>query len=209
MYVIWDWSGTLIDDVALSLGAVNRMLEVRGLEALSTDRYRELYTFPMDGLFRSLGLFPEGGQPEAFTALVDEYVEGYTRRAMRFNLRPGAREALERMKEAGHDQVLITSSRNSVLRKQVYRSRLGGYFESVLGTWSSLPANTCTVARMYLTSRGIGGGGAVFVGDTTGVADTAREIGSRCVLVSGGHESRRRLGAAGCRVFGGLDEVEV
>lgn len=209
MYIIWDWSGTLIDDVALSLGVVNKMLEKRGLPALSTDRYRELYTFPMDGFFRSLGLLAEGEQPEAFTALTDEFVEGYTKRAMRFTLRPGAQEALERMREAGHDQVLITSSRNTVLRKQVYRSRLGHYFEAVLGTWSSMPANTYSVARMYLLSRGIAGSGALFVGDTTGVFGTARELGSGCLLVSGGHESRRRLAGSGCRVVGGLDEVEV
>ncbi len=38
--VIWDWNGTLLDDVDISIEAMNRVLERYGLEKLGRERYR-------------------------------------------------------------------------------------------------------------------------------------------------------------------------
>ena len=46
-HVIWDWNGTLVDDVAATLAAVNRMLSARGMPALDIVRYREVFDFPV------------------------------------------------------------------------------------------------------------------------------------------------------------------
>ena len=42
--VIWDWNGTLLDDVDISIEAMNRVLERYGLERLGRERYREITT---------------------------------------------------------------------------------------------------------------------------------------------------------------------
>ena len=36
-YIIWDWNGTLLDDVAAAVGALNRMLAVRGVVPVTQD----------------------------------------------------------------------------------------------------------------------------------------------------------------------------
>ncbi len=40
-YVIWDWNGTLLDDVGAALASVNDMLALRGKEPIDLVRYRE------------------------------------------------------------------------------------------------------------------------------------------------------------------------
>ena len=42
--VIWDWNGTLLDDLHLSLRIINQLLKKRSLPELSNDRYREVLT---------------------------------------------------------------------------------------------------------------------------------------------------------------------
>ena len=46
-YIIWDWNGTLMDDSAASLRAMNKVLEKYGLERLSNKRYMDIFTFPV------------------------------------------------------------------------------------------------------------------------------------------------------------------
>ena len=40
-HIIWDWNGTLLDDVGASLASVNDMLEARGEPPMDIDRYKE------------------------------------------------------------------------------------------------------------------------------------------------------------------------
>lgn len=46
--VIWDFNGTIADDIDLGIGAVNKMLAERGLPILSTrEEYRAKLRFPI------------------------------------------------------------------------------------------------------------------------------------------------------------------
>ena len=39
-YIIWDWNGTLLDDVDASVNALNKMLVARNLPTITRDYYR-------------------------------------------------------------------------------------------------------------------------------------------------------------------------
>ena len=45
--IIWDWNGTLLDDLDLSLESVNILLEERNLPALSVEKYKDIFCFPI------------------------------------------------------------------------------------------------------------------------------------------------------------------
>ena len=45
--VIWDWNGTLLDDVTLSLSIVNELLLEHNIPILTRERYREIFDFPV------------------------------------------------------------------------------------------------------------------------------------------------------------------
>lgn len=74
-HIIWDWNGTLLDDVARCMAVINAMLEKRGLPALaSVDAYRSVFGFPVRDYYRRVG-FDFG--KEAFETLAAEYIELY------------------------------------------------------------------------------------------------------------------------------------
>ncbi|MCX6282944.1 MAG: hypothetical protein NTW31_01715 [Bacteroidetes bacterium] len=54
-HIIWDWNGTLLDDAWLCVEVMNGMLEKRGLEKVSLDFYRSVFTFPVRDYYEKLG----------------------------------------------------------------------------------------------------------------------------------------------------------
>lgn len=45
--IIWDWNGTLLDDVQYTYSIVNEMLVKRGKPALSYEQYKNVFSFPI------------------------------------------------------------------------------------------------------------------------------------------------------------------
>ena len=55
-YIIWDWNGTLIDDVSAAVNALNRMLSIRGVAPVTRDFYRAHFGFPVRPFYAVVGL---------------------------------------------------------------------------------------------------------------------------------------------------------
>ena len=45
-HIIWDFNGTLIDEIDIMIAVMNRLLSRRSLPLLDRDRYRDVFTFP-------------------------------------------------------------------------------------------------------------------------------------------------------------------
>lgn len=203
-FCVWDWNGTLLDDVEVCVRTMNGMLGKRGLPLLDLGRYREVFTFPVRDYYRAVGFDFE---KEPFEALAVEYIEPYNRAALGCGLCPGAREALEWLKQAGVRQVLVSASHEDALREQVAALGIGGYFDAVLGIKDSLGGGKAGLAGEYLLSRGAEMGQVWCVGDTLHDYEVAREMGCRCVLAAQGHQGAGRLRACGAPVLGSLREL--
>ena len=55
-HVIWDFNGTILNDVRLGISCTNRMLEERGLPVIpDEDTYRGIFGFPIDDYYSRLG----------------------------------------------------------------------------------------------------------------------------------------------------------
>ncbi|MBE0642419.1 MAG: hypothetical protein IH599_10305, partial [Bacteroidales bacterium] len=46
-FILWDWNGTLLDDISLCLSTINGMLTRLAHPALSVDRYKDIFRFPV------------------------------------------------------------------------------------------------------------------------------------------------------------------
>ena len=55
-HVIWDFNGTVLDDMQVGIDSVNEMLAARGLPTLSgVTEYRAAFDFPVEDYYRRLG----------------------------------------------------------------------------------------------------------------------------------------------------------
>ena len=53
--IIWDWNGTLLNDLRLCVKTINSLLEKRSLPVLTTSSYKEVFSFPVKDYYEKVG----------------------------------------------------------------------------------------------------------------------------------------------------------
>lgn len=92
--VIWDWNGTLLDDVGPALASVNDMLERRKREPITLRQYYDYIGTPIRRFYERL--FDLNAVD--YAELLKEYNRGYEKHLERGSLMKGALEALDRFR---------------------------------------------------------------------------------------------------------------
>ncbi len=203
--VIWDWNGTLFDDAWLCVDIMNILLRRRGLAELTAERYAEIFDFPVEGYYRRLGF---DWSRETFEAVGLEFMRVYEVRRFECRLRTGAVEALARWRARGARQHLISGYRRDTLEELVAHYGLRGWFDDVVGAEDVYARGKLDLGARWRAARGAGDGPRLVVGDTVHDSEMARVIGADCVLLPGGHHTRRRLAAVpGALLISTLDEL--
>lgn len=53
--IVWDWNGTLPNDVDLALELTNKMLDKRNVNQLTLEQYKNCCSFPIEDYYRRIG----------------------------------------------------------------------------------------------------------------------------------------------------------
>lgn len=201
-YLIWDWNGTLLDDVSAAVGALNRMLAIRGVKPITVEHYRKRFGFPVRPFYAELGVdldkWDWDGICEDFHRFVLEEPQ---------SVRPDARSALELASKLGFRQCVLSALRQDKLNEAVSANGFDAFFDYVYGVDNLDGASKLQRGHELMEALGGDVETAVFIGDTLHDAEVARELGGRCVLVACGHQMRERLMAAHCPVADSLTEA--
>ena len=204
--IIWDWNGTLLDDAETCRAVMNRMLTRRGLPPIADlEHYREIFTFPVKDYYALAGL---DLHREPFKELAAEYMADYTQAARACTLRSGAVEVIEELRGMGCAQFLASASEQSDLDRQLEEQGLTGRFEAALGISDRLGGGKAGLAYRYLKSCEIPPENVIFIGDTLHDFEVAQSIGCACILLAGGHQSRKKLLVSGAPVLEELSEIK-
>lgn len=202
-HIVWDWNGTLFDDVQLCFDCINRLLQRHGLNPLETlKQYRTVFGFPVSAYYQRVG-FDFDCVP--FDVLAEEYMADYQEKSAGCALYPDALQTIRRGRELGFGQIILSASRKDYLLDQLENCGVGAAFDSVWGIEDFYAASKEALAHRLCGSLPPGDG-LCFVGDTLHDAQVARAVGAECVLVTAGHQSRERLAESGFPVAGSLWE---
>lgn len=193
-HVIWDFNGTILDDIDLGIVSVNRMLEERGLPVIP-DRayYREIMRFPIRDYYAELGFDFE--KEDYYQVLAPEWVGYYLAGEGSCGLMPGVVETLEAIRQKGLRQLVLSASDLPQLRGQLSRLGVDGYFDEVLGLDNIYAADKTALARAWRERNPQAV--PLFIGDTDHDDLAAEAMGADCVLYTGGHQSEKRLSTCG------------
>lgn len=205
MQILWDWNGTLLDDVEISRNILNTMLSRRNLPTVSPERYSEIFMFPVEDYYRLAGF---DFSKEPYPLIAQEYIDAYPIASQNASLVPGAEQMVERFAAAGLRQTIVSACETTALRKQVASFGLTRFFDGIFGAGDGYGGGKIEVACAWLAQTGGTAAEAVFIGDTLHDCETAHAIGCRPVLFAGGHQSRSRLESSGERVIDRLEELD-
>jgi len=201
--VIWDWNGTLFDDVSACVEAMNIMLGRRGLPQLeSVAAYRSLFGFPVQDFYRRLGF---DFSKESFADLSAEYNPIYHQLASQAHLFPGAEETLKAIKRGGMRQVILSATQLDNLISQMSPFGVSGYFDEILGLPDILAASKIELGKQYIAR--VKPQRTLLIGDTVHDKEVADALGADCVLIAAGHQDRRTLLDCGATVLNSIADL--
>lgn len=203
--VVWDWNGTLLDDVALNCAIMNRMLRKRGKDPISSlEVYRQIFGFPIKGYYERAGFdFTQ----EDYETVADEYMALYRRDSMECRLFPGARQVLSDFKDRNVRQVILSASHKDCLMEQLAHLKVESMFDEVLALSHCLAHSKAELAEKWMKNNQLSGENLFFVGDTLHDYQVSKRLGAFCVLIAAGHQDKERLLTCGCPVADDLGEA--
>lgn len=202
-HIIWDWNGTLLNDIGASLASVNDMLSMRGMPHINNVYYKECIGVPIIKFYEKVFDL----EKEDYSLIIKQYNEGYLRHLADCDLTDGAHEALEFFKEKGLKQVVVSSSNNEQLCRNAEKYGVSGYFDELLGASDFFAGSKIERAAEYLRKNGAEKGRVLVVGDLEHDAEMAAELGADCVLLTSGHEHPERLKNAKMPLIDNLHEL--
>lgn len=202
-HIIWDWNGTLLDDIGASLASVNDMLAARGAPPMGKERYKEYIGTPIIRFYEQAFDL----EKEDYPLLLAEYNAGYMKHLESCGLTQGAERAIEIFAAAGLHQAIVSSSNNAQLCENARRFGVYEKFEAVLGAADFMADSKIDRAMKYLVESGAEKGRVLVVGDLEHDAEMAAEIGADCVLLTSGHEHPERLKRSGAVIFDKMEEL--
>ena len=195
-HVIWDWNGTLLNDISASLASVNDMLAARGEPPMDINRYKECIGTPIIRFYEQVFDL----EKEVYSNILEEYNAGYMRHLASCSLTEGAKEAIADFAAEGIHQAIVSSSNNAQLCENARKYGVYDCFEAVLGAADFKADSKIERARAYL-AQSSEEKRVLVVGDLEHDAEMAAQIGADCVLLTSGHEHPERLAKSGAVIF--------
>jgi len=203
-HIIWDWNGTLLNDAWLCVEVMNGMLARRGLQQVSMEFYRSVFSFPVRDYYENLGYDFE---TEAFEKVGMEFMVLYNQRQKECRLHPEAVSVLQAFRQRGFVQSILSAREQNELRAETVDLGVSGFFEKVYGLDDHYAHGKTDVGIKLIADLGLEPASLMFIGDTQHDAEVAREIGIDCILIPNGHHNEERLKQCGFPVIPGLNEL--
>ena len=197
-HIVWDWNGTLIDDVPACVRSLNDMLQRHGRKPVTCAKYRRHFGFPVRDYYVRLGFDFNRVDWDRVAA---EFHEFYRIHAKTVRLRRGAGETLRRLQKSGVPMSILSASETSILEQMVAERGIRNFFSGLYGLSDLFAQSKIEAGRQLLAGIGIAPVDMLLVGDTIHDSEVAATMGCRCVLVRGGHQAVDRLRRCGREIL--------
>ncbi len=192
-HLVWDWNGTLLDDLTLVVAATNASLASVGGPSITAEEHRRDYFRPVDAYYELVLGRPLG--PTEFATLDAAFHDAYRVGLIDCAL---AADALAAMDAWTGTQSLLSMYHHHDLVPAVTRHGLVARLHRIDGLRDAVGGGPkAPHLQAHLAALGIDGRDCVLIGDSVDDAAAAEAVGARIVLFDGGFTHRDRLSTTG------------
>jgi len=203
-HVIWDWNGTLINDVWLATEVMNKMLKKRNLPGIDSKKYREIFDFPVTKYYLKLGY---DFSKESFEELTVEFINEYYQRFNKCKLNDGVEEVLKRISAMGIEQSVLSASKEDVLIEKIKYFGIDKYFCRIMGLENHYAESKIEKGKKWIAELNLNPQDVLLIGDTIHDYDVSKHMGCDCLLIANGHNSYEKLVKLGTGIVRSLQEI--
>ena len=203
-HVIWDWNGTLFNDVELCSDIMNNLLRSRGLKIVTVEEYKSVFTFPVKKYYEILGHDVSDANWEIIS---HEFINEYETRKHESDLYPQAEQVIKFISEMEISQSVLSAYSQHTLEELIEHFNLTNYFMRLIGLNNIYAASKIENGIKWMKELGHNKGDVLLIGDTVHDFEVADEIGADCLLITEGHQAKKSLLECGVPVIDSLSEL--
>jgi len=202
-HILWDFNGTLLNDVEAGIKSVNTLLMRRRIQTIpDVATYHRVFGFPIIDYYKRIGF---DFSKESYDDVAVEWVAEYDKNSLKSELYPGITERLQEIKAAGIKQIVFSATQRDMLCRQLSELGIIDWFDEILGlgtihAYSKKDLGLSWIERVKPAH-------AVLIGDTDHDFSVAKAMGIDCILVANGHNSFESLASLPCPVYRDIREV--
>ncbi len=202
--IIWDWNGTLLNDLEISIFSMNQILGKLNLPFLSTDKYKSIFTFPVKEYYTAAGI---DFSVHDWDTMAHEFIANYRHNLPQATLHEGVAEMLGFFRKKQIKQFILSAMQQDFLMESVSAMNIPFYFDQIVGLNDHYAHTKEENAVLLVNETGLPKENIVMIGDTLHDFEVAQAAGIPCILVACGHQSLERLQSSGGLVCRDLQEV--
>ncbi|MEH0935893.1 HAD family hydrolase [Micromonospora psammae] len=191
-HLVWDWNGTLLNDLDLVVEATNIAFASVGGPSVTTDEHRVRFRRPIADYYAEM--LGRAVDAEAFGELDRIFHEAYRSRLTTCALADDATAAIAAWPGS---QSLLSMWFHDELVPTVHTYGLTPHFSRVDGLRATVGGGfKAEWLEKHLAELGLDGRQVVLIGDSLDDAHAAESVGASCVLYTGGLSDPARLRAS-------------
>ena len=204
-HIIWDWNGTLLNDIELCLRVLNRLLAKRGKRAITQEDYRSNFGFPVIHFYNYLGLETD---KDSFERVSREFIDDYEMCWFEeCTLHPEAASVLDQSQQLGISHSVLSAAKQEALNKGIRHFGIHTHFLGLTGADNIYAEGKIDKGRHWVQQLNWELEEIVLIGDTVHDYEVAQAIGTDCILMAHGHHSFQRLAETGSPVVNSFQEL--
>lgn len=206
-YVVFDFNGTILDDVQVGLKAENVCIKkYLKRKPMELDEYLHAFTFPVKSYYEKIGFRWDEGY--TYEEVGDLWFKMYNEFKDEYKLFDGVEEMLIKNHELGNKNILLSASSLVELEKQLQELGIDKYFDEVLGIDNIYAESKVEIAKNWI--KGKNPDDCMFIGDSLHDLESAKAMNIKnCVLVARGHQAKDVLLAEYDNVVDDIREVKL
>lgn len=203
--IIWDWNGTLLNDITLCVKIANKILSNHSELRLDIDAYKNVFGFPITDYYQKIGI---DANKEAFEILTQKFITDYTAGVKNCALHDYAPDTLEHFKTSGKKQFILTAAHKKSVIPLLAHYGITHYFAAVEGLDNHRAESKVDRGLQLMIAHQIHPPSTVLIGDTIHDFEVAQAMNIQCILIANGHQSKARLLADSHNTIPVLDTIQ-
>ena len=205
-HILWDWNGTLVDDIDLCIFVTNKLMKKRRRDfQIDRNIYLREFTFPVIEFYQRIGF---DFSLESFAEMSEEWIGEYKSNfESQSSLNGEVTEVLTEMRQLGFRQSILSACEVNLLNHSINHLELNDFFHLIHGTGNNQAHGKVDLALSIIEEQHCSPEESILFGDTVHDYEVAQAAGIDCVLIANGHQHEDRLEKTGAPVIRDISQV--
>lgn len=203
--VLFDFNGTLLNDVTLCFDILEKMLDMVNLPRISLETYKNVFDFPVKEYYEKIGFdFTKNDYNKLSQFFMDEYG---SRNIKETSLFEGCFDALITLKKEGYNLYILSASEENMLMRQLKFLKIDQFFDGIAAASNKFATGKVEYGKEFIKKHKLKKDETIMIGDTSHDFVVAKELGLKSLLFSLGHNSINKLKLSNAPIANNYQEI--